>query len=151
LNFYNCKNSKFRLTTFTSLDPKRNIVNPQFYGTTANSPVRCAFWGPNECGPSAPRCSFYLTLGSSSFSCNDSAPNQCCAIFPTFSFSVHLDATSILKHLRYSRGVGQIQIRTRYFECRIQRKNVLKWVWQGRYIRGLVNGSHFVLQSSASF
>ena len=61
----NHKDSKFRLTcltncltTFASLDTKRSIVQPQFYATTTNSPVQCAFWGSDECGASAPHCSF---------------------------------------------------------------------------------------------
>jgi len=49
-------NSKFRLTpslTYclsTRLETKQSSVWPQFYTTTANSPVGCAFWGSNECG-----------------------------------------------------------------------------------------------------
>jgi len=63
-----------------------------------------------------------------------------------FPLAVYLDATtSILKYLCYSRGTGQVHMR--YFECKI---SVLKWVWQDRYIRSLVDGSHFVLQYLAS-
>jgi len=64
----NRKNWKFPLTA--SLDAEQSIVQPQFYGTTINSPVRCAFWGSDECGASAPCCLFYLPLGSSSSSCS---------------------------------------------------------------------------------
>jgi len=71
--------------------------------------------------------------------------------FPINTFlELYLDATtSILKHLHYSGGIGQVQVQ--YFECKIQAKSALKWAWQYRYIRDLVDGSHFVLQSSASF
>ena len=46
-------------------------------------------------------------------------------------------------HLRYSRGIGQVQVR--YFECKIQAKRTLKWAWQDRYICSLVDSSHLVL------
>ena len=48
------------LTTIASLEPKRSSKQPPFYTTTANSPVRCAFWVYEKCGASAPHCSFYL-------------------------------------------------------------------------------------------
>ena len=54
------------LTTFASLDAKENIVQPQFYSTTTNLLVRCAFWGSDESEASALCCFFYLPLGSSS-------------------------------------------------------------------------------------
>ena len=67
------KRSKFCFTaclTFASLNVKWSIVQPQFYCTTINSPVRCAFWDSDKWGASVPRCSFYLPLGSSS-SCSE--------------------------------------------------------------------------------
>jgi len=50
------------LTTFTSLDAKQNIVQLQFYSTATNPPVRCAFWGSDECGASMPNYSFRFFL-----------------------------------------------------------------------------------------
>jgi len=65
-------------------------------------------------------------------------------------WAMYLDAiTTLLKCLHYSRSIGQVQIW--YFECKIWAKCTLNWLWQDRYIHGLVDGSHFVLQSSASF
>ena len=62
-----------------------------------------------------------------------------------FPQAVLLYATTlVLKCLRYSRGIGQVQIR--YLECKIQAKSALKWAWQDRYILRLVDCSHFVLQ-----
>ena len=113
--FKNHKNSKFRLsasllhclTTFASLDAKKSILQPQFYNTTTNSPVRCAFWGSDECGASALHRSFYLPLGSSS-SFSSSKSYQCVNFSnQDFPRAVHLNSTtSNLKHLCYSRGIG---------------------------------------------
>ena len=42
------------LTTVASLEPKRSSAQSPFYATITNSPVGCAFWGSDECVPSAP-------------------------------------------------------------------------------------------------
>jgi len=82
------------LTIFTSLDA---LCSHNF---TAQQQTRWAFWGSNECGASAPCCSFYLLLGSfsPSFSKTKNFFTQ------HFPWAVCLDATTlILNCLYYSR------------------------------------------------
>jgi len=115
----NCKHSKFRLTASQPAhirNPRRQTKHCTAQFITTNSLVRCAFWGSDKCGASARCCSFYLPLGSSS-SCSKSKTISMC--YQHFPWTVYLDATtSILKHLHYSRGIGQVQIW--YFECKIR-------------------------------
>jgi len=112
------------LTTVASLEPKRKGAQPPFYITTTYSPVRCAFWGSG--GASAPR--WFLL---SSIILHAVKPYQCVnfsnehflwavseesSTFPSCAgggtkFFEQCISTSILKCLRYSRGIGQVQIR----------------------------------------
>jgi len=76
----------YYLITITSLEPRWSSKWSPFYTTTANSPVRCSFWGSNECGASVPHCFFYLPLGSSSTSCNKTI-SMCQFLQSTLSLS----------------------------------------------------------------
>ena len=89
-NFKNRQNSNFSLTASLtdhtasltdhtasltdhspSLEAKRSNAQPPFYATITNSPVGCAFWGSNECRPSAPCLFFHLQSGCLSSSYNE--------------------------------------------------------------------------------
>ena len=41
------------LTTVARLETKRSSARPPFYATITDSPMGCAFWGSDECRPSA--------------------------------------------------------------------------------------------------
>jgi len=125
----NRKNSKFCLTAslpghIHKPRHQQSIVQPQFYATATYSPVRCAFWGSDKRGASAPRCSFYLLLGSSS--CNETI-SMCNFSYQHFS-AVYLDTA--IKCLHFSKSIGQVegQVQIRYSQCKIQAKSVLNWV-----------------------
>ena len=51
------------LTMVTSLETTQSNEWPQIYATIVNSLVGCAFWGSDECAPSAPCIFFYFPLG----------------------------------------------------------------------------------------
>ena len=51
--------------------------------------------------------------------------------------------------MRYSRGIGQLQIL--YLECKLRAKSSLKCMGMAAWIYTRPGGSHFVLESSASF
>jgi len=99
------------LTTVASLEAKRKGAQPQFYTTTTNSPVGCAFWGSNKWGASAPGWFLFSSIRLFFFFMQRNHTDV--LIFQlTLSLSnVSNCTTSILKCLCYSRGIGQVQIR----------------------------------------
>ena len=120
--FLNRKNSHC-LTTFTSLDTKRRVIQLQFYGTTTNSPVRCFFWGSDKCG-AVLHYSFHLPLGSSS-SCSETLS----FVVNFFKSTLSLSSVSRCHHINFNAFSATPEVLDKYI---FNNLSSMKWVWQHR-------------------